>query len=134
MLTHTTSKILFNKNLLKIIAIVIAYNLWVFLASFYSISFTTTVPIVIHNPPSLIIKEKPKYATITLRGLRKHIRTLDYTQLAVHIAQQQVQAGTTVIDLSRAHLALPPCVTLIHCVPASITIVAEPKIVEINIV
>lgn len=118
---HVTTALLVNKSFLKVVALFIAYFYWSLLSDFFPLERTFMVPVTI-SAQSLIVTSAPPIATITLRGLRKHMRALDPLSLTLTIPESELNPGFSMITLKNKHLALPSCIALVNYYPINFVI------------
>lgn len=119
------SVILRSSSLLKVSAFITAYILWSLLSDLYVIDFSCTVPVRIETKSNLTIKRAPDRITITMRGLRKHLRSLDIAALTARIILHEADPGPHAVTLNREHFLLPPCINLVSYAPANFTITTD---------
>ena len=114
--------ILRSNSLLKVSACVTAYILWSMLSDFYIIDFTCTIPVRIETQNNLTIKQAPKYISLTMQGLRKHLRSLDMATLSAHISLQEKEPGLYPLKINRNHFSLPSWIRVVHYTPLNVTV------------
>ncbi len=112
------SIILRSRSLLKISACVIAYVLWSLLSDAFMIDFTCKIPLYLKANSQLMVKKAPSSLFITLRGLRKHIRSLNLAALSAQIPCDFAEPGTYPLEISRNMLHLPSSIVLTNYSPA----------------
>lgn len=119
------SIILRSNNLLKVSACLTAYLFWSMMSDVYIIDFSCTVPVGIQTAPSMLARQTHDSVTITIRGLRKHIRSLQRSSLSACINLEQTPPGKHAVAITRAHFSLPPAVALVNCVPSTCPVLLE---------
>jgi hypothetical protein len=111
-----SATLLRNPSLLKVTSLFMAYGLWYLMSDLYTLAFTVKVPIIV--PAGCT--QSAHYTTITLRGPRQKLRSLDYTHLAARIPPEEISSAP--IALASRHFSLPSSVILTHCIPATVII------------
>jgi hypothetical protein len=112
-----------SNSLHRVSACLIAYFLWLFLSEPYPTDLRCLVPLRVTNTESAFsIKHAPPYITITLRGLRRHIRSLDTSRLVCIIDEKELKPGLNMPQLTERHLALPSRIRLVNYAPINLTI------------
>ncbi len=69
----------------------------------------------------------PEKITVTLKGRRTDLYTLDTTTLAAHINTKHLPSGTHGIIIKENHLFLPHTITLARYAPSNIMITVTKK-------
>lgn len=88
-------------------------------------SMTYTVPVTIKPSSHVVIAQKPDTVTVTVRGLRKYVRSVDPKNLFVSVDPMQLSEGPNHISVTAANLGLPNMISVVDYTPMNVTIVAE---------
>jgi hypothetical protein len=116
-----TIALLLNTNVLKVVALLLAYFYWSLLSDTYPIDTRLQLPVTISTHKMQVL-QAPSSALVTLRGLRKYIRALDTSALAITIPESELLPGNNLIALTNKHLSLPPAITLANYSPLNFVV------------
>ena len=119
------SKVLKNNHVLKCLALVFGYYLWLLLAQNQHVTRTFTVPLCFYNTRDTLIKKAPETIIVELVGKRSVLHALDTAALAAHINTQELVPGKQALSLTQEHLLLPVTVSVKSTQPANIVIELE---------
>ncbi len=112
----------FNNTMLKIICLLCGYSFW-YIASFDTVITThITIPLSFISTTNNYTINAPETITITLKGKRSDLYTLDTQTLAAHINIDNYPSGKHDIIITEYHLFLPNTITLVRYTPSNLCI------------
>jgi hypothetical protein len=123
---QTIAALLLNNSSVKVIACLFGYFYWSLLSDLYLIEARYWVPVTVASQNHLIYRA-PAQALVTLRGLRKNIRSLDSSLLEIIIPESNLVSGKNFITVTAKHMALPSCISLVNYIPVNFIIETRPE-------
>lgn len=123
---QTIAALLLNNSSVKVIACLLGYFYWSLLSDLYLIEARFWVPVTVASQNHLVYRA-PAQALITLRGLRKHIRSLDSSLLEIIIPESDLTSGKNYMTVTAKHIALPTCISLVNYTPVNFIIETRPE-------
>lgn len=116
---HSIQTALSSNLMHKIGALVLGVTLWSILSHTHEETVTVTVPLCFFNTENVHIAA-PENVTVTLKGLRRDLHTIDYTTLAVHLDAQKLPQGKSSILLRNKDLFLQKKIKLVSYYPINL--------------
>lgn len=112
-------KIVTNKPILKINALILGSCFWYFLGQLRPLEITRTIPLAFYGNQTEPI-EAPETIEVCLKGFRKDFYAIDLTELAFHINSESLKKGKNYCLITDEDLFLPPGIKLLHCNPSHV--------------
>lgn len=117
-----------NNLLHKSSALILGFLLWSQLTMLHQHTVTMTVPLCFYGAEtSAFSLEAPETVTITLRGKKRDLATLDRTLLAAHIDASRLKEENNGLILSNKDLFLPDSISLVYYYPLPLMVVKKHK-------
>ncbi|HVX01414.1 MAG TPA: hypothetical protein VHA52_13405 [Candidatus Babeliaceae bacterium] len=113
-----------TKIYLVISSALLGWSLWYILGDLFPTQLTVTVPLYFYNATSeqLSSLTYPEKLTLTLKGYRKDLRSINYKELALHINFNALASPISALYPEAGHLLLPQCIKIINSSPLNIAI------------
>ena len=115
-------KIFTTKLLLKVVAILYAYFLWLIISQSLSTSLDTKLPIIIYNIPQQHTVKAPSYVNVRLTGKRMELRDFVSQSPSVNIDGSTFFVGDNDCPVLQEHIFLPQEIKLIDYKPSRLKI------------
>lgn len=115
----------FSKNLpLKILSVVFAVLLWVYVQSKEEMGVSFIVPLELQNLPSslVITSEVIEHVIVEIRGKESLVSKLSPDQIFVHLDLSKSQKGENLFHLSEANVLVPENLKVTKISPVSLSI------------
>lgn len=108
---------------LKVASLILGTCFWLILSNALPTTRSITVPICFHSVSRNHMPENaPESVTVTLRGRKKVVRSLDATTLALHIDASTLKPGKHLITANNENLLLPHSIAVIEQTPARLCV------------
>ncbi len=123
--------LLFQKNLLsnallKVVALIFGYSIWLILAQHQPLKINHNIPLSFYLPNNTANIHSPSEITVHLLGKRLDFQKLDFKSLGVHIDISSLQApGTYQIPITSEQIFLPNHIQLLYYSPVMINLELE---------
>lgn len=112
---------------LKLLALVLAVSLWVFVVTAEKTEVVVALPIELHSvPPGLeVVGDRPERAEVHLSGLRTSLARLASEPVRARLSLVGARPGEMVLRLQPDHLELPRGVTAVRISPATVRVTID---------
>lgn len=115
-------ELLCNNILLKTISLISALTFWYFFSGIHPTTISLAIPVCFYDTSAQQQIDAPDQVTIVLAGKRNTLRSITYSELALHIDAQQLHTGKQALTLSNAQLFLPESIKLVHYTPSPLIV------------
>lgn len=103
------------------LAICLGFGLWSMVSTLHTDTTTITVPLLFyHIPEKNMMVPQHETITVTLKGPRAELQSIDYENLAVHINMQKMISDGG-ITLKPENLFLPNSIKVVRYTPMNLT-------------
>ncbi len=113
-----------SKSVSYVAACIIAYILWSLWSDRYLVEAIYPFEVSIELSKNQTLEDAPKEINLTLRGLRRSLRSLTRKQKTIYIPGKGLKHGTQSVTLKREHFALPKSVHIVDHAPCMIKLSA----------
>jgi YbbR domain-containing protein len=129
---------IFNNLGWKVLALIVAFGLWLMVMSTNAIEISKDVELDIDLPPGLIIaNDVPSKVSLRLQGSKLFLRTLANNLDRVQVDLTRAKVGPTYFRIERENLRLPIGIKILSISPTTINPILEPiliRTVPVNVV
>ena len=126
MKTVLLKSIFLNNRLLKIICLLFGYSFW-YIASFNTIcTIQINIPLYFTTQLNKYCASAPETISVTLKGKRCDMYSLEIENLAAHINIDNFQAGKHAITIDEQNFFLPKTISLVRYKPSNLYITINP--------
>ncbi len=107
---------------MKLLALIFAFALWLFVMTSEKSDLILTVPIELQGmPPGLVIAGgEPESVDVQLHGLRGSLARLVPDQLKARLSLAGVEPGEVTLRVLPEHITVPPGITVLRISPSRI--------------
>lgn len=99
-------------------AIIFGILWWSVLSNLHRAQRTITIPLCFYNTNQLHVTA-PETIAITISGKRSHLRSLNASNVAIHMDAQSLPEQTSILNIRQEHLLLPQNVNLVSYSPSN---------------
>lgn len=102
---------------LKLISLLLGYTFWHIFGNFHTTTAWITVPLCFYNVSTERSIHAPESLSIKITGKRSDLRTLDTSELAVHVNAERLCEGKNLLTITPETFFLPESIKLVHYAP-----------------
>lgn len=110
---------------LRILALVFAFALWLFVVTTEKSELIVSAPIEVDGlrPGMIVSAEQPETVDVQLHGLRGSLARLELDQLKARVNMAGAEPGEVIVRISPEHIAVPSGITVLRVNPSRIRLV-----------
>ncbi len=125
-------KILFSNLGIKILSVVLAISLWIFVTYRGRSEMAVDAPIAFKNVPKglELLRESAKMVTLNLRGHERLLKSLRPMDINVVIDLSNAKRGETTYYLDKNAVIVPATVDILRVEPTSVRVVIDESMVK----
>ena len=125
---YLIKRIFKSKLLLKAIAILYAYLLWIIISQTLFSSLRVPVPVILYDTPENLTIQSPKSIDIYLKGKRRDLKSFISQNPSITINANAFQSpGSHSYAILEEHIFLPEEIKLIDYRPSNLNILVTQK-------
>ncbi len=106
----------------KCIALAIGILIWQMVSAFHYTSITLSIPLCLFNTQTQTKYCVPKQVQVTLYGPKAELRTVDFSNLAVHLNAEEHANSHTKIRITSRNLLLPSSIRVLRFSPTNLMV------------
>ncbi|MCI0548729.1 MAG: hypothetical protein L0027_15775 [Candidatus Rokubacteria bacterium] len=112
---------------LKLLALILALGLWLFVMSSDRADVVVSVPVELHQvPPGLVVVgERPESVDVQLQGFRASLGNLRADQVRARVSLAGVREGDVALRLLPEHVVAPRGITVLRISPSRVEVTLE---------
>ncbi len=119
---YAVKKLIVPNIPLKATALIAGSTFW-YLFSMHSMTTQQiTVPLCFYQVPETLAVHGPENVTLTVRGTRRALRSMNSKKMACHVSADKMTVGNNPIRIDNTQLFLPETIKLVHYTNAPIVI------------
>lgn len=117
---------------LKIVSLLLAVFLWMFVVADEKSSIHLDVPLALDNMPGqlVVVSPIPRAVAVRVEGPRNILADLKSDDLSVRIDLKGMQAGVSHYEITPSRFDLPRAVEVMDISPRTVTLVADPAVTK----
>ncbi len=125
-------KMLFSNLGIKILSVVLAISMWIFVTYRGQSEMAVDVPIGFKNVPKglELLRESSKVVTLNLRGHERLLKSLRPMDINVGIDLSNAKRGETTYYLDKNAIVVPGTLDILRVEPASVRVVLDESVVK----
>src|SRR5208282_887738 len=125
-------KILFSNLGIKVLSVVLAISMWIFVTYRGQSEMAVDVPIGFKNVPKglELLRESAKVATLNLRGHERLLKSLKPMDINVFVDLSNAKRGETTFYLDKNAVVVPGTVDILRVEPTSVRVVLDESMVK----
>lgn len=116
------SAVLHSKSIAYVATTLIAYTLWSLWSDRYLVEGTYPFKVSIELNKNQTLQEAPQEITLTLRGLRRSLRSLTSGQRTIRFPAHSLKDGPQLLTLKREYCTLPSRIRIVDHSPIQCSI------------
>lgn len=125
-------KVLFGNAGTKVLSVILAISLWIFVSYRGQTEMALDVPIAFKNVPKglELLRESAKVVTLNLRGHERLLKSLRPVDISVIIDMSKAKRGENMYFLDKNSITLPRPADILRIEPTSIRVVLDESVVK----
>ena len=120
---YAAKKLIVRNNApLKATALIAGTTFWYLFSMHSMVTEQITVPLCFYQVPEMLAIHGPENITLTVRGSRRALRSINKQNMACHVSADSMTVGNNPIRIDNTQLFLPETIKLVHYTNAPIVI------------
>jgi YbbR domain-containing protein len=125
-------KMLFSKLGIKVLSVVLAVSLWIFVTYKGQTEMAIEVPISFKNVPRgmELLRQNARTVTLNLRGHERLLKSLKPVDISVVLDLSKAKIGETTYYLEKSNVIVPGTVEILRLEPSSVRVALDESLVR----
>lgn len=107
---------------LKVISLLLGFTFWYIFSHSHTTTAWITIPLCFYNIPKHASIKAPESVSVKVAGTRAYLRSLDITELAIHVDSEKLHTGKNVLSITPERIFLPESIKLVDYCPSNPTV------------